>query len=314
MSLRLYFNSVYKTHPNYNARVMSTAEEKKRDKFFEYILTLNVEGVRRILKEEPGWFHILSAVGERPLFQVCKQNPEYVSPAGHNEQENSDRQLQIVDILIENGARGIINQCSPRQHSYNPLRVATTMNNRRLVRHLLDLGANPNYLNSNLRILETAFRRRKLYDIAVLLILYGADPTNVRFGELGIISKEDLPDDLQKLIANYEILKGTLKEIDRQKNLSPLERATERALVLGRTDFLDFFLKWTPTTHPEFKQGFKDTVRSVLLSGYRENSHVRTTDGTQIPPEILFQILSFAGRPGDDESARGRVFSRSSND
>lgn len=259
----------------------------------------------------------------RPLLLVLMSGPQ-----NRGERNN---QLKIIQLLVQNGTDLELEWERERDaddmlSNLTYLMWTVRSNSRHLTKLLLDLGANPNHVALGCSVLEYVLSTNFEVDYAELLLMYGADPRQVRFGKYidgfgyAIETFANLPDHLQNLIDRYNelIRTGAMGEINKLTTTGPdsqkrfIHRAIQRAMALDNDEgFVDLtpeedqenilnifqeakLLQWTPQTNKHFLPSFRRRVFTSVLQAQRQ-----TKDYTQLPPELYHKILSISSEQKD---------------
>ena len=205
--------------------------------FFDALRSFDYDTVERHIREGQD-------VNEnRPLLFLLMHTPQ------HRGQRNN--QFKIAQLLVRNGT-DLELEWERRRDTDDMMSNLTYLmwtvrsHSRDLTKLLLDLGANPNHIALGCSVLEYVLSTNFESEYAELLLMYGADPRQVRFGEYidgygyAIETLNNLPDHLQKLIKRYNELieTGAMDEINNLTTTGPdspkrfIHRAIQRAMAL----------------------------------------------------------------------------------
>ena len=294
--------------------------EKALNELLESIELLEVDEVAAALKNNNiDVNQIASRFGEFPLFAAVDQYED--------DEGRVRKKMSIIKLLVENGAD--LEQESDGEHVVL-LHALLVGSNRKIVKLLLDLGAEPNHVfeddSSILTQLVKRLVKRRLSiddyaavvynDYAKLLLFYGANIFD------STVFDKILEDggffELQTLMQPCSKPGTALAAITELKTLTPEQRAIQRALVLDKqAEFVSVAstsqddkdrlnslfakaekLKWTPLNHAKFLPRFHDQTKALVTSASKFSASP-TRDFTQMPIEVLHHIVSFSNKPSD---------------
>jgi len=312
------------------------------DAFLQDLNFLDYDGVAHHIREGQDvndfTYDIRSGNEIAPLRLVVIQEPY------PHDRDGRINKFKIIQLLVQNGADLEYKWKTKYLETFTYLLYAVDRCDTELVKLLLDLGADPNHAAIGCSPLEYALSENRRYypptydvDLAELLLMYGADPQQVRFDEYirghergPITTFANLPDHLQNLIDRYNelIRTGAMGEINNLRGPDPqktfIHRAIQRAMALDNEEGFDDFTPendeinirnifeeakmlqpWSPEKNKYFLPSFRRRVFTSMLQAQREPK-----DYTQLPPELYLKILIISSEPKDVDVSTLQSFIR----